>query len=147
MTRRRFRVRGVVQGVGFRPFVYGLAHRHGLAGFVLNDGDGVVVEAEGPAAALDRFARALVHEAPSLARVADVRAEAAAPLGESEFRIVASEGAGRGSGARPARAAVRARGRDRTPRSPPGRIMPPPNRKAASRESVATDVVLASRLR
>ncbi|MDH4178164.1 MAG: acylphosphatase, partial [Thermoleophilia bacterium] len=36
--RRRFRVRGVVQGVGFRPFVYGLAQRYGLGGFVLNDG-------------------------------------------------------------------------------------------------------------
>ena len=49
MERRRFRVRGIVQGVGFRPFVYGLALRHGLAGFVLNDGDGVVIEAEGSA--------------------------------------------------------------------------------------------------
>ena len=48
--RRRFRVRGVVQGVGFRPFVHGLAGRHGLAGFVLNDGDGVVIEAEGDVA-------------------------------------------------------------------------------------------------
>ena len=45
--RRRFRVRGVVQGVGFRPFVYGLARRHELGGFVLNDGEGVVIEAEG----------------------------------------------------------------------------------------------------
>ena len=47
--RRRFRVKGVVQGVGFRPFVHGLARRHGLAGFVLNDGEAVVIEAEGDA--------------------------------------------------------------------------------------------------
>src|SRR5918912_3097369 len=88
--RRRLRVTGTVQGVGFRPFVYGLAQRHGLGGFVLNDGEGVVVEAEGPAAALDVFARALVHEAPSLARVEGVTAEPLEPRGEGEFRIVES---------------------------------------------------------
>ncbi len=59
MERRRFRVTGVVQGVGFRPFVYGLARRLGLAGFVLNDGDGVVIEAEGDPDALDALARGL----------------------------------------------------------------------------------------
>jgi hydrogenase maturation protein HypF len=45
LERRRFHVMGVVQGVGFRPFVFGLARRHGLAGFVANDGRGVVIEA------------------------------------------------------------------------------------------------------
>ena len=49
VERRRYRVTGIVQGVGFRPFVYGLAGRYGLGGFVLNDGAGVVVEAEGDA--------------------------------------------------------------------------------------------------
>jgi hydrogenase maturation protein HypF len=44
VERRRFRLRGVVQGVGFPPFVFGLAPRHGLGGFVLNDGSGVIVE-------------------------------------------------------------------------------------------------------
>ena len=52
MSRRRFRVSGVVQGVGFRPFVYGLATRRGLGGFVLNDGNGVVAEVEGEAKAI-----------------------------------------------------------------------------------------------
>src|ERR671933_851499 len=88
--RRRFRVAGVVQGVGFRPFVYGLARRHELGGFVLNDGWGVVVEAEGPAATLDDFARALADEAPALARVETVAAEPMPPLGEREFRIETS---------------------------------------------------------
>jgi hydrogenase maturation protein HypF len=88
--RRRFRVAGLVQGVGFRPFVYGLARRHGLGGFVLNDGSGVVVEAEGPAAALDDFARELREDAPALARVESVAAEPVQPLDEREFRIETS---------------------------------------------------------
>src|SRR5512144_471293 len=92
--RRRLRVRGVVQGVGFRPFVYGLAVRHGLAGFVLNDGAGVVAEAEGPPAALDAFAAALAAEAPPLARVESVTAEPLPLVGEAGFEIAASLGAG-----------------------------------------------------
>jgi hydrogenase maturation protein HypF len=95
VERRRFRVRGVVQGVGFRPFVYGLARRHGLSGFVLNDGQGVVIEAEGSPHTLDRFAAELALEAPALARVDSVVAEPAALLGERGFRIDASKQSGR----------------------------------------------------
>jgi hydrogenase maturation protein HypF len=87
MERRRIRVGGVVQGVGFRPFVYGLARRHELGGFVLNDGRGVLIEAEGPAAALDAFAAELRSEAPALARVDAVDSEPAPPRGERGFRI------------------------------------------------------------
>jgi hydrogenase maturation protein HypF len=90
LERRRFEIRGVVQGVGFRPFVYGLAQRHGLAGFVLNDGRGVLVEAEGEPEILDAFARALADDAPRLALVASVSATALAPLGEVGFAIRAS---------------------------------------------------------
>jgi hydrogenase maturation protein HypF len=93
--RRRYRVAGVVQGVGFRPFVYGLAIRHGLGGFVLNDGSGVVVEAEGEPAELDAFATAIGSEAPSLARVDSVLAEILAPSGEAGFRIETSTSTGR----------------------------------------------------
>ncbi|HEV7641943.1 MAG TPA: acylphosphatase, partial [Gaiellaceae bacterium] len=93
--RRRFEVTGIVQGVGFRPFVFGLAQRSGLAGFVLNDGRGVLIEAEGPADALDAFTRALSDQAPALARVDSVRAELLAPLGGSAFTIEASVAAGR----------------------------------------------------
>jgi hydrogenase maturation protein HypF len=84
-----------VQGVGFRPFVYGLAQRHGLGGYVLNDGAGVIVEAEGAAAALDAFAAAIRAEAPPLARVDSVVAEGVAPMGDAEFRIDASSASGR----------------------------------------------------
>ena len=90
--RRRFRVRGVVQGVGFRPYVYRLAQRHRLGGFVLNDGAGVVIEAEGER--LDLFAEQLRPQAPALARVESVTVEALAPTGESQFRILDSERAG-----------------------------------------------------
>jgi hydrogenase maturation protein HypF len=93
--RRRIRVRGVVQGVGFRPFVHRIATREGLGGRVWNDGDGVVVEAEGRTDALDALARALRDEAPPLARVASVSTEAVAPLGERTFAVVASRGGGR----------------------------------------------------
>jgi hydrogenase maturation protein HypF len=92
--RRRFRVHGVVQGVGFRPFTWALAHRHGLAGFVLNDGDGVVIEAEGDAGSLERFAASLRTEAPPLARVDGVTSEPLAPDGGDGFAIVASRATG-----------------------------------------------------
>ena len=95
MERREFRVNGVVQGVGFRPFVYGLARRHELAGFVLNDGSGVAIEAEGDAGSLDAFAAALTREAPGLARIESVRMRPLALRGEGEFVIAASAATGR----------------------------------------------------
>ncbi len=96
MERRRYRVGGVVQGVGFRPFVYGLARRHELVGFVLNDGEGVVIEAEGPPRTLDAFAVALREEAPPLARVEAVVAERLPPRGgEGGFAIELSAPTGR----------------------------------------------------
>ena len=105
MERRRYRVTGVVQGVGFRPFVYGLASRYSLGGYVVNDGEGVVIEAEGDVATLDSFAAALADEAPSLARVDAVTATPVAPLGERRFMIGASAPT-RGSALVPADAAT-----------------------------------------
>jgi hydrogenase maturation protein HypF len=94
-ARLRIRVAGVVQGVGFRPFVYGLAVDRGLGGFVLNDGEGVLVEAEGDPAALQAFGAALRTQAPPLARIDRLATEPVAPLGETAFRIVASTATGR----------------------------------------------------
>jgi len=82
-----FVLRGVVQGVGMRPFVHRLAQEHGLAGFVANSARGVVVEAEGAAEALDAFERDLVLRAPPLARVDEVRREPVAPAGARDFAI------------------------------------------------------------
>jgi hydrogenase maturation protein HypF len=85
------RIRGVVQGVGFRPFVYRLAQRYALAGWVLNGESGVVVHAEGPLDALDAFARAIVAEAPPAATVASVDTMPGAHEGFREFTIRASD--------------------------------------------------------
>jgi hydrogenase maturation protein HypF len=95
MERRRFRVRGIVQGVGFRPFVYGLARKHELGGFVRNDGEGVLIEAEGRTDALDAFAVALRTHAPPLAQVGAIDAEALDTCGDSTFTIAASTATGR----------------------------------------------------
>ena len=84
-----------MQGVGFRPFVYGLARLHGLAGFVLNDGEGVLIEVEGLDEHLTAFAAALRDEAPSLSRVDGIAIEPRPPLGETAFLILASEPSGR----------------------------------------------------
>jgi hydrogenase maturation protein HypF len=95
VLRRRLRVRGVVQGVGFRPYVHRLATRCGLAGFVLNDGEGVVVEVEGEEPALDAFVAALAAEAPPLARVDSVTSELVPVLGERGFVVAESLPSGR----------------------------------------------------
>ena len=87
------RVRGVVQGVGFRPFVHRLAHRHGISGFVLNDADGVLVEAEGAPRDLAAFTAAITAEAPPLARVASVKETPCDPRFERGFTIVLSRDA------------------------------------------------------
>src|SRR5947209_5493149 len=91
IQRRRIVIQGIVQGVGFRPFVYGLALRMELAGFVLNDSSGVTIEVEGTAGALDDFERALREEVPPLARIDSVASEVLAPLHESAFIIAHSQ--------------------------------------------------------
>lgn len=67
--RREFHIDGIVQGVGFRPFVYGLALRHGLSGYVLNDANGVTIGAESFPEQLAAFARELRELAPPLSRI------------------------------------------------------------------------------
>jgi hydrogenase maturation protein HypF len=90
-ARQRLRITGVVQGVGFRPFIYGLALRAGLAGFVGNDNQGVFVEVEGPPDQLDQFCQAISAEAPPLARIAAITRVAQPVLGEHGFLIVESQ--------------------------------------------------------
>ena len=87
MARRQIRIRGVVQGVGFRPFVHNLARRLGLAGYVLNSSAGVVAEVEGAPDALDSFVESLRSEAPPLARIEEMLVAEIDPLGERDFAI------------------------------------------------------------
>ena len=99
-------VRGVVQGVGFRPFVYRLALEEGLAGFIGNDTDGVTIEVEGPVDRVEAFHARLRAEAPPLARIDSVVAREAAATEEKGFRIVVSEVLGRVNTGIPADAAT-----------------------------------------
>jgi len=69
LSAKTIHITGVVQGLGFRPFVYQLAHSHGLSGWVCNTSAGVDIEAEGPSAALERFVAELSSEAPPIARL------------------------------------------------------------------------------
>ncbi len=85
------RLRGLVQGVGFRPFVYRLAMQNGLAGLVRNSSAGVEIQVEGSHQAVDAMLHALRHELPPLARVDELQVEPAEPSGASGFTIVPSE--------------------------------------------------------
>jgi hydrogenase maturation protein HypF len=92
--RRRVRVTGTVQGVGFRPFVYRVATGLGLTGEVSNGTAGVTIDVEGAPSALDELVSTVRDGPPPLARVADVVVEVLAPRGLPAFSIVASDDAG-----------------------------------------------------
>ncbi len=127
--RRALRVRGAVQGVGFRPFVFRLAQELGLAGWVFNDAQGVAIEVQGPAAALRQFERRLRSEAPPLSRVGRLMIQFLDADGnaydfqnqdhrlELMFEIVAPPFPGAGRPISPRRPP----GRPISPRRPPGR--------------------------
>lgn len=86
-VRRQVRVRGTVQGVGFRPFVHRIAHAHGVAGWVYNDDDGVLIEVEGAPDVVDAFLAALVVEAPA-ASVVDEVTTVAVPIAQASDFVI-----------------------------------------------------------
>jgi hydrogenase maturation protein HypF len=88
------RIHGVVQGVGFRPFVYRLAHSHGLRGWVLNAGEGVQIHVEGEAPAVDRFVQDLQTQPPPASRIAEIDLADVKPEGFAGFEIRDSEAGG-----------------------------------------------------
>jgi hydrogenase maturation protein HypF len=104
--RRGVVVRGVVQGVGFRPFVYRLAMEEHLAGVISNDTNGVTIEIEGLRRSIDSFLTRLQSEPPPLARVDSITVRELEVTGDSGFRIVSSELLGRVSTGIPADAAT-----------------------------------------
>ncbi|HWB54380.1 MAG TPA: acylphosphatase, partial [Tepidisphaeraceae bacterium] len=91
MQRRAIEVRGTVQGVGFRPFVHGLASRLGLGGFVINSGGLVKIEIEGEAGKLDTFLSDLTAQLPPLAKIDTLEWEVRPVRGEYHFHIEHSD--------------------------------------------------------
>src|SRR5512138_1709239 len=85
---RRIALTGTVQGVGFRPFVYRLAHETGVRGRVRNDARGVTIEAFGAAAALDAFAARLVSDRPPASAIDSVASEPIPAEAVAGFEIV-----------------------------------------------------------
>ena len=81
------RVRGVVQGVGFRPFVYRLARANTLAGWVLNGEEGVEIYLEGAERGLRAFVQDLKTQPPPAARIADIDIQSTVPVGLTDFTI------------------------------------------------------------
>ncbi len=90
-TAAHITITGIVQGVGFRPFVYNLAGRLALAGWVLNHSGGVDIEVEGAPDALDAFAVALEKAAPPLAQITSLQVKPISPPGYADFEIRRSE--------------------------------------------------------
>jgi hydrogenase maturation protein HypF len=91
MERRAIAIHGTVQGVGFRPFVHGLASRLEIGGFVRNQNGSVCVEVEGESAPLDQFLARVITELPALARVDELSWQTRPPLGDRRFRIESSD--------------------------------------------------------
>lgn len=91
-VRRRIHVAGIVQGVGFRPYIYRLATERHLAGQIANTSSGVVIEVEGAAEVVDDFLTCLPTHAPPLALVTDIRVVEIDHTGDSDFCILPSDG-------------------------------------------------------
>jgi hydrogenase maturation protein HypF len=104
--RKSVRVRGVVQGVGFRPFVYRLATEGKLSGHIGNDTDGVIIEIEGTEGDVATFLTRLSEDPPPMARIDSVDVADLAVTGESGFAIISSNVLGRVSTGIPADAAT-----------------------------------------
>ncbi|MCX5905678.1 MAG: carbamoyltransferase HypF, partial [Deltaproteobacteria bacterium] len=86
-VRRHFFLQGVVQGVGFRPFVYNLAREHGLRGWVNNSSEGVYIEVEGERGAIEHFTRELQRKRPPQACIEQLSHKDLGPVGFSSFEI------------------------------------------------------------
>ena len=90
LTAKQIRVKGIVQGVGFRPYVYQLAGRYKLCGHVANTASGVHIHVEGPTSTIDAFLTSIPTEAPPLAQITKVSAVDAPAEGFQTFEIISS---------------------------------------------------------
>jgi hydrogenase maturation protein HypF len=91
MKRAEIGITGIVQGIGFRPFIYNLAQKHLIRGWVLNNEKGVLIDAESEDGNLDRFIQDIPKLAPPLARIESFDVKYLEPLGYSTFEIRKSE--------------------------------------------------------
>jgi hydrogenase maturation protein HypF len=91
MKRAEIGITGIVQGIGFRPFIYNLAQKHLIRGWVLNNEKGVLIDAESEDGNLDRFTQDIPKLAPPLARIESFDVKYLEPLGYSTFEIRKSE--------------------------------------------------------
>ncbi|MFO7982131.1 MAG: carbamoyltransferase HypF [Desulfuromonadales bacterium] len=91
MLRKTVSIEGIVQGVGFRPFVFHLAQKHGLSGWVRNDSRGVSIEVEGETIRVERFLDSLPKEMPPLASISRLESTDTPLRGEKGFVILESE--------------------------------------------------------
>ncbi len=89
--RKHIHVRGIVQGVGFRPFVYNLAHSLGLTGYVFNSSSGVTIEIEGGESEVNRFLEKLRSDPPQLSAIAEIAVSEMAIRGSAGFSILESQ--------------------------------------------------------
>jgi len=87
---KKVELSGIVQGVGFRPFVYQLAHRYDLKGFVQNNNDGVELQIEGVSKQVETFIKALQDELPPLARIDSITIKEGGCVGYADFKIIES---------------------------------------------------------
>src|SRR3954466_11604257 len=90
LCRKRVSLRGIVQGVGFRPLVYRVARRLELSGFARNSSSGLTVEVEGAAGAVDAFVAAITAQPPPLARIRQIETAEIALAHDESFGIRAS---------------------------------------------------------
>ncbi len=87
LVRKKIHINGIVQGVGFRPFIYQLAHEYNLKGWVLNASDGVWIEVEGKGEEVDKFIENIPKKAPPRARIENIEVEALPFQGYETFEI------------------------------------------------------------
>jgi hydrogenase maturation protein HypF len=90
INRTRIEIEGIVQGVGFRPFIFRLAAIHKISGWVRNTSGGVIIESEGASANVSAFLRDISAETPPLAVITDINSEQIPPRGEAGFVILPS---------------------------------------------------------
>ena len=91
MIRKSYSIEGLVQGVGFRPYIYGVAHKLSLKGFVKNTQNGAYIEIEGDEEKIAKFEEMLeAHKLPSLASIQNIKTKELKPLYSEQFEIIQS---------------------------------------------------------